>query len=168
MKKVLIIIGAILVAGLLSAGSFFGGMQYQIRQANQVRQNFLNTRGFGNGNGNGNNGQFPNGSQGGGQFGGFARGGTFGQIKSIDGNTLTISTPQSVITVNLDDTTRITKMVDGTSADLQPGMQVTVSGPRDNNGKITSVTQITIIPSTGTTNNTAGGQNPAAAATSQP
>lgn len=74
MKKILIIVGAILLIGGVAAGSFWGGMTYQSNQVKQARANFENSRGPLNA----------------------------GQM------------------------------------DLQPGMQVTVTGQRDSNGDITA------------------------------
>jgi hypothetical protein len=68
-------------------------------------------------------------------------------VKSIDGNTLMLSTAENVTTVNLTSDTRIEKYASGTTADLQPGERVTVSGQRDNNGNITA-SQIIILPAT--------------------
>jgi hypothetical protein len=67
-----------------------------------------------------------------------------GQVKTNEGSTLTISTPQDVTTVNLTDSTRIQKSVEGTHADLQPGTRVMVAGERDSDGVITAE-QITIL-----------------------
>ena len=135
MKKIIIIVGAVLLAGLIAAGSFLAGMAYQTNKAEQARVNFFNSRGqLGEG-------QFPQGGQapfegqlpGGGQFrpegqlpgGGqgaffFGRGGTIGQVKAIDGDTMTLSTAQDVTTVNLSDTTQIEKTVSGSVSDLTP------------------------------------------------
>ncbi len=155
MKKILIITGVILLAGLLSAGSFFGGRAYERSQANQARADFLRSRGIGQ-NGTGNGAQGFGGGQGsaGGTRQFFVGGnGVTGQVKSIDGNVLTISTPQDVTTVNISETTRIEKTVPGTTSDLQPGLRVLVSGQRDSKG-IISAAQITIIPDTQFNNGT--------------
>lgn len=145
MKKVLIIVGAVLLAGLIAAGSFWAGMAYQTNKTEQARANFFNARGQLR------EGQFPQEGQmpGGGQFfreeqlpgsgqgaGFFGRGGTFGQVKDIDGNVITISTAQDVTTVNLSDTTQIEKTVSGSVNDLQPGTRVTVIGQTEKDGSI--------------------------------
>jgi hypothetical protein len=148
MKKILIIAGAIVLAGALSAGSFFGGRAYERSQASQVQADFLRSRGIPQ-NGAGNGAQGFNGGQGGTggqrQFFLGGGGGVTGQVKSIDGNVLTISTAQDVTTVNLSDTTVIEKSVAGTTADLQPGLRVLVTGQRDSKGNI-SASQIMILP----------------------
>jgi hypothetical protein len=161
MKKILIIGGAVVLALVLAAGSFAGGMAYQRNQANAIRAQFLASRGlngaangdagggffFGGGSGNaaGNSGTGQQRRSG---FGG----GVTGQIKTVEGNLLTLSTAQDVTTVNLGDATRIQKSADGTLADLQPGVRVLVTGQRDSNGNITAE-QIMILnfnPANGT------------------
>lgn len=136
MKKIILIVGSILVAALLSAGSFYGGMTYQTNKAKQAQANFFAARGQNQ------NGQFPaNGQSAGGRQGFFGNGGgTIGQIKSIDGDVIQLSTPQNVTTVTVSSNTVIRKTVDGTLADLKPGMRVTVIGQRDSNGNITAAT----------------------------
>ncbi len=56
MKKTFIILGALLIAVLIAAGSFWGGMAYQTRKVSQARADFFNARG-------GNGGQALNGGQ---------------------------------------------------------------------------------------------------------
>lgn len=142
MKKILIIVGAILLAAAIAAGSFYGGMAYQTNRVNQVRTNFFNSRGLGdNGQLPGNGSGLPNGSQNQGFFGG---GGTVGQVKTVEGNVMTVSTARNVTTVNLSDSTQIEKPTTGSVADLKPGVQVMITGQRDSNGEITA-SQITIL-----------------------
>lgn len=66
-----------------------------------------------------------------------------GQVKSIDGDVLQISTAQDVTTVNLTGDTIILKSVEGIQSDLQTGTRVLVVGERDDQGNITA-SQITI------------------------
>jgi hypothetical protein len=80
--------------------------------------------------------------QGGGS--GFTGGGTSGQVKTIEGNVMTVSTAQDVAMVNLTDKTLVEKTVEGAIADLKPGMQVMVIGERDADGNITA-SQISIL-----------------------
>jgi hypothetical protein len=136
MKKTLMIVGGILLAVLLSAGSFYGGMAYQRNQVNQIRANFFRARGI---DANGQN-------NGGGQRQGFLGGGATGQVKSVEGNVLTLSTAQNTTTVNLTDTTRIEKATPAATTDLQPGERVIVTGQRDSNGNITA-SQVLILES---------------------
>ena len=76
MKKILIIVGAILLVGLVAAGSFW--------------------------------------------------------------DVMTLSTAMDVTTVNLSASTQVEKSATASVADLQPGMQVTVTGQRDSNGEISA------------------------------
>ncbi len=143
MKKTLIIIGLVILAGLIAAGSFWGGMTYQTKQADQIRTQFMNARGIMD---QGQNNFTP--PSGAGQFqsgaAGFAGRGTSGQVKSVEGNVLTLSTAQNVTTVNLSDSTKIEKTVTGAISDLQPGMRVMVTGEKDSNGNITA-SQVAIL-----------------------
>jgi hypothetical protein len=117
-------------------------MAYQRNQVNQIRNNFFRQRGID-----------PNGAPNGGQRQGFFGGGATGQIKGVQGNVLTLSTPQNTTTVNLTDSTRIEKAAPAASTDLQPGERVLVTGERDANGNITA-SQVLILnsnpPSAGT------------------
>jgi hypothetical protein len=136
-------LSAILLVALVAGGSFMGGIKYQDNKAAQVQANFFNARG-GQAPGQGQfpgDGQFPgagqaqNGGQVPGGGPGFAGGrGTAGEVKSVDGNVLTLSTAQDVTTVNLSDSTQIQKTASGTTADLQPGMRVMVTGETDSDG----------------------------------
>jgi hypothetical protein len=144
MKKILMIASAVLLAAAIAAAGFWGGITYQTNKASQVQANFLNARGgapTGGGQFPGadpaNGGQAPTGTRG---FGG----GTMGEVKSIDGNVLTLSTAQDVTTVNLSDATVIQKTGTGSTQDLQPGLRITVSGQKDSDGNIIAE-QITIL-----------------------
>lgn len=145
MKRILLISGIIILIGLAAGAGFWGGMQYQSNQAEQVRNDFFNARGQMD------NGQFPNqmGASGDGQRqdrvppSGFGDG-TTGIIKTIQGDTLTISTAQDVTTVNLSDTIRINKSETGTLDDLQTGVRITIIGQSDSNGTILA-NEITIL-----------------------
>ena len=151
MNKILMIIGAVVLAVVVAAGSFYGGMAYQRNQADQTRANFLRSRGL---DPNAAQNGFQNGANnGGGTRQGFFGGGTTGQVKSIEGNVLTLSTAQNVTTVNLSNSTVIEKSVQGSTSDLQPGERVLVAGQRDAQGNITAA-QITILPSTSNTTGT--------------
>jgi hypothetical protein len=149
MKKILIIVGAILLAALIAGGSFYGGMAYQTRQADQVRNRFMQARGMIEGDmpqfGQFPGGDLPEGMQppsGGGL--GFPGRGTIGVVKSIDGHVMTISTARDVTTVTLSEDTRIQKYAPAAIADLQPGVRVMVTGQQDEDGKITA-SQILIV-----------------------
>lgn len=150
MKKVFWIAGAVLLIGLAVGGGFWAGMMYQSRQVAQVRANFENERGpmaMGQAPNQGQNllGEgMPGGPTGGQIGGGFPGAETIGTIKTIDGDTITISTAMDVTTVNISDSTRLEKYVPAGTVDLQVGMQVLVSGQQDNDG-IVSANQVTIL-----------------------
>ena len=70
--------------------------------------------------------------------------GALGTVASIEGNTLTLTTPDgATVTVHASDTTLVERNVSGTVADLAIGEQVTVAGPKNEDGSITarSITQ---------------------------
>jgi hypothetical protein len=152
MRTALLIIGAILLLALVAAGSFWGGMAYQSSQVDRVRANFEAARGPIGG------GQFPEGSLPDNPMGGLPQGGqsmrqgmgffggegTTGQVKTVEGNVMTVSTAQDVTTVKLSADTQIEKSVAGTLADLQPGTRVLVAGERDSDGNITA-SQVRIL-----------------------
>ncbi len=99
----------------------FGGQVFQFPQGGAQGGNQAN--GQTNAQGNGQN------RRQGGQFGGFAELGNCvarGQIKSVNGNTVEISTPDSVVSVQVNDATVISKTDRGTLSDLQVGDRVTV------------------------------------------
>jgi hypothetical protein len=146
MKTVWIIIGAVVIAVVFAAGGFYGGMTYAKNQASQVQAQFFRERG-----GNSPNGQFPGGQfpgANGTAFPGGARslfgGNTTGEIKTIDGNTLSVSTPRDEVKVTITGTTQIEKSQPGVAADLQTGQQVLITGQRDANGNVTA-TRILIM-----------------------
>jgi len=147
MKKVLWIIGIVVVAVLAAVGSFYGGIQYQTNKVDQVQANFERARGqFPGGQPSGDAAGFPRASgQANGQVFGL-RNGTMGQVKSVEGNVLTLSTAQDVTTVNLSESTQIQKntVVTLSANDLLPGVRVMVNGEKDSNGNI-SANQITIL-----------------------
>jgi len=62
-------------------------------------------------------------------YGGFRRGGLQGQVTKIEGNVISLQLPNSgTYTVTLDDQTAVSKVTKGTSADLQVGQTISVSG----------------------------------------
>ena len=151
MKKILIVVGAILLAGAIAAGSFYGGIAYQTNKVSQAQANFLNARGQPNGGqlpadgGGVPAGGFPRGGAPNGQNPGFiGGGGTIGQVKTIEGNVMTISTAQNVTTVNLTGSTQVEKTITGAISDLQPGMQVMITGQKDASWNITA-RQVSIL-----------------------
>lgn len=147
MKNILMIVGAIVLVGIVAAGCFWAGMTYQGNQADQVRQQFMSERGLPP-----DGAQFMEGGAPGGRHfqasgAGFPGGGTMGEIKSIDGNTLTLSTAESVTVVHLSADTPVQKTETTGIEELQEGMRVMVRGEEDKNGEIMA-SQVTIIDDT--------------------
>ena len=157
MKKVLLIVGLVALIAIATAGGFYGGMQYQANKVNEVQANFERERGqFPTG-------QFPGGQlpgsapgfqgadgQGNGMVGGIrGAGGIFGQVKTIEGNLLTISTAEDVTNVSLSPDTQIEKntLVTLSLGDLQPGMRVMIIGEKDSDGNVTA-SQVMIVNDT--------------------
>jgi hypothetical protein len=147
-RNILMIAGVIVLVALAGAGGFWGGMAYQDNQGSQAQARFFEQRG-----GQQFDGQMP----GGGQFpegmqlpgndqaqSSFRGGGTMGEVKSVERNTLTLSTAENVTTVTLSEDTKIVKSVEGTSGDLQVGVRVMVTGEQNEDGNMTA-SQITII-----------------------
>jgi hypothetical protein len=142
MKKAWMVLAGFVVLAAAAAGSFWAGMTYQANRAEQIRANFMSARGVGE------SGQFPGSSPlNGGLLPGGAPsfgGGAQGVVKSVEGNVVQISTAQDVTTVVLSADTQIFKSVAGASADLQPGVRVTVTGGRDESGAIAAA-RVTIL-----------------------
>jgi hypothetical protein len=166
--KALYIIVAIVVVALVGAGGFYGGVVYAQSQSQNSAADFTRLRGAGNGteaaasgpcgfpqrtggssrqgSGQGSSGQ---GSGQGGSQGNFQQLGNCvarGTIKSIDGNTVQISTPVSVVTVKVDNTTTITKTDTGTLSDLKAGDRVTVFSTQSGDSPTASMVQLQGMP----------------------
>jgi len=135
-KTVWIWIGGVVLVAVVGAGAFVGGMTFERVRAANISSSFFAGRG-GNGQGQGQGGFGDGGASG--QAGGNG-GRVAGQIKSIDGNTLQLSTPNNVITVTLTDTTAISKLAAGTRADLQVGESISVRGQPGAGGAVTAET----------------------------
>ncbi len=71
--------------------------------------------------------------------------GASGTVASIDGSTLTLTTAQGPVTVNVGSNTSVQKTDTGALSDIQEGESLTVIGSRDANGNITA-TSIIIRP----------------------
>ena len=131
----IIVVCVVVVAAVVGFGSYTVGFKAGQTQALAARNQFLAQRGFGT------NGQTGTGGQGTGQGGGrqfnpdnFAS----GQVKQIDGNTILLSTAQSVVTVKVSDQTQIQKMASGGLSDVQTGERITVQGTRGSDGVMTA------------------------------
>jgi hypothetical protein len=135
MKKILFITSGIVLLVVVGVASFYGGRTYQRNQTEAIQARFFATRGLANTGGTTGTGSFTQGS--------FPRG-LQGTIKSIQGNVMTLSTAQNVVTVNLSSSTIILKAVSGTNSDLATGATVTVTGQRDSSGN-ENATQVLIL-----------------------
>ncbi len=116
---------------------------------NQNAQGGAQNRQFGQNNGQ--NTQGGNFQRGNGQFGGAFGNTNFdqmgdcvarGQIKAVNGNTLEISTADSVVTVKVNDQTLISKTEQGALSDLQPGDRVTVFSKESGDAPTASAIQL--------------------------
>ncbi|RPI24552.1 MAG: hypothetical protein EHM70_21160 [Chloroflexota bacterium] len=155
MKKIILIVGIILAAAALSGGSFWGGMKYQTLLDEQAQAAFFEARG----------GQFPSNGQfpGNGQMPDFSQlpangqlsgerqamgsmgdGMATGQIKSIEGSVLMLSTAQDVTTINLSFCMDIPATTETGLSDLLPGMRVRVTGERGEDGSL-NASQILVV-----------------------
>ncbi len=68
-----------------------------------------------------------------------ARRGVSGTLTKINGNTLTLTTTQGPMTVNISsDNTTIQNFMTGTIADLHEGQSLNVMGPQDANGNVSA------------------------------
>jgi len=122
---------AIVVGGAAAYGGYRMGDNVGFERANQVRQQFAQTRQGGQGqNGQGQFGQ--------GGFGGAAGGNRAfelqGVIKSVDGDKMTITIGQRDVTVTLTDKTQFLKSIAGARTDFTAGGRVMVAPEAGGNG----------------------------------
>lgn len=101
------------------------------------------------------NGAFPEGQPP--EFGG-GRGGLTGTIASIDGSSLSLTTPQGDTLVTLNDETALTQITPADRTELTAGATVRISGRPNADGSIFQARSILIIPE-GTPNPFTGGNN---------
>ena len=155
MRTVIMAVAALVLLGIGAAGGFFYGQTVGQAQANEIRTNFLQSRGISQG-GNGAAAQAGGfGGANGGQAGGFAgQGGqgrgTFGAIKDVSGNTINLSTANAAVKVTVTDQTTIQRTVQQPIkiSDLQSGENIVVTGDQDSQGNITA-RSINIVPQGG-------------------
>jgi hypothetical protein len=112
---------AIVVGGAAGFGGYKMGDTAGFARANQVRQQFAQTR---------QGGQGGTGGAGGGNRA-FELQGT---VKSVDGNTMVVTIGQRDVTVTLTDKTQFLKSVSGTRTDLAAGARVMVAPEGGNAG----------------------------------
>lgn len=135
MRRWLIVLVSVVVVLGMAGGSFFGGMAYERSRQSNLQSRFFAERGIAPGG-------FPMATPrafaeggGGAPNSPFGRGAS-GTIKSLEGDTLLLSTAEDVTTVALNDDTVILHMVSGGRDLLQPGVRIIVSGERDESGVI--------------------------------
>lgn len=120
------IIITVIVALIVGAAAFFGGMKYQQTQATSANAQFAQGTGrFG----------------GAGRFGARAGGGmaTVGKIVSADSNSITVQLQDgSSKIINYSGSTKIVKTQTGSSTDLSNGTEVAVFGTTNSDGSVTA------------------------------
>jgi hypothetical protein len=114
---------AIVVGGAAAYGGYKMGDTAGFQRANLVRQQFAQTRQSGQG-----------GTGGVGAGGGNRAFELQGTVKSVDGNTMTVTIGQRDVTVTLTDKTQFLKSVSGTRTDLAAGARVMVAPEGGNAG----------------------------------
>lgn len=120
-----------LIAIIVGAAAFFGGMQFQKSQQRAAFGQF--------GNGQFGQGFTRQGGQGGTFVGRRNGGAVMGEILSLDDNSVTVKLPDgSSKIVILSSTTAINKSAEGTKADLKTGERVAVFGTANSDGSVTA------------------------------
>ena len=71
--------------------------------------------------------------------------GVFGTIESVEGNQITLQTPQGQVHVTVSPDTTIQRTVEGSMEDLKTGARVRVRGPRGEDGNV-QARAITLVP----------------------
>jgi predicted acylesterase/phospholipase RssA len=127
----------VLVAGATGAAAYSVGKQAGVTEGLAARNNFFQARAGGAGAQGGQGGAAGSAAQGNGARGGQGNGNfAAGQVKSISGNDLEISTATDVTKVKLTDKTQIQKNVSGTPSDITTGERVVVQGTKGSDGAI--------------------------------
>jgi hypothetical protein len=133
-KWIAIVVVVVIVVGAAAGFAAYNmGVQAGLQQAQNIRSQFFADRGLGGG------------AAGGAAAGGFGgQTGTnrqfnpnnfaTGQVKTVNGNTVELSTATEVLKVQLTDQTQIQKTGPGTVSDIQAGERVTVQGARGSDG----------------------------------
>lgn len=147
MKVALISALALVLLTAVGVGAFFAGENYGLAQAQNVRNEFFQSR-FGQNN-QGDAGQMTgqfgqrsgqNPSGGAGNLGRVAASGT---VKSIQGNTIQLTSRDgSTITVTVDAQTQIQLTSAGSISDIKPGENISVTSEQTGNNIAARVIQI--------------------------
>lgn len=138
MKTAIISILIVLLVAGVGAGAFIVGQNNGLTQAQNIRNEFFQSRVAGQG------GQTDATQRGqGGQNGQFGRPAATGTVKSIQGNTIQVTMRDgSTVNVTLDGQTVIQKTSNGTKADIQPGQNITVMSSQTGENITAQVIQI--------------------------
>ena len=121
-----------------AVGGYMVGHNAGVQQANAARAAFMAQR-FGAQGANG---------QGQGNLAGVARpGGTgaSGTVKSVDGNTVVVTTRNGDVKVKLGQDTTVQKMAQGSLQDIQPGLRIVVTGDTDSSGTV-NARSVQVLP----------------------
>jgi hypothetical protein len=70
------------------------------------------------------------------------RGAVTGTVENIEGEVVTITTPQGPVEVTIGQDTAISRISEAGVADLQPGARVTVMGPADEGGRVAAASLV--------------------------
>jgi hypothetical protein len=143
MKKIVVVIGVLLVIVAVGGGSFWAGMKIGENRLTQDPARLMEMMAGQGGQFRGTGGQGgqstemvgtpPSGAEAQ-RFGG----GVMGTIKAVEGDTLVVTTEEGEIRVQTTDTTLIEKSMAVDVGDLEVGEQVVVSGSRNDDGSITA------------------------------
>lgn len=138
MKTAIISILVVLLVAGVGVGAFLAGQNNGLTQAQNIRNEFFQSRT------NGQGGQADPTQRGqGGQGGQFGRPAATGTVKSIQGNTIQVTMRDgSTVNVTLDGQTVIQKTSNGTKADIQPGQNITVMSSQTGENITAQVIQI--------------------------
>jgi flagellar basal body-associated protein FliL len=137
----LAVVAVVAAAGAAGAYAYNMGRQDGMKAGLTARNDFLAARaggpaaGQGDQAGQGGAAAMPGGANRGGQ-GAMAGNFTAGQVKSVNGNEVEVSTATAVTKVKLTDKTQIEKTVAGTPADLKPGERVVIQGAKAADGSV--------------------------------
>jgi hypothetical protein len=145
MRRGLTIVGGVVFVLVVGGGAFYGGIVFERSRESDVQDRFFAERGGFAGDfgdiGHDEPSEFQQSGDHDDDQGAFQGRGSFdrgasGTVKSIEGDTLLLSTPQDVATVILTDETVINLFVDGELEDLTTEQRVTVVGRRNEAGDI--------------------------------
>jgi hypothetical protein len=137
-KRVLVGLAILALVIMAASGGFFAGTAVG---ASRARQDLFQGRFGGQGGQAGQSSQFqrpartPQPGQGGGARSG---GGIMGTIKSVEGDTLVVTTSEGDTQVHATDTTFIEKYTAVGVGDLEVGERVVVSGSQNDDGSVTA------------------------------